>query len=800
MRPQAPPQWSRVYTSPIRLTTTKTPFIPCFPSLLFLPSLPFPFCPVSLYSRSVNSRTRFCNALLLCIAITVTSTGPVIARVARVEITERVPFAAGHSFGTVGPYEKIRGKLHYAIHPDHPRNASVVDLKLASEGRLRSDLSRVEAGRFVEILGGDPRNQAGEVEFSADFILLKPVHLERGNHRLLYGVTNRGNPLMLAFHNSAEGSTDPVTREHAGNGWLMREGYSLLWSGWNWDVDRPGETPLRTHLPIIVERDGSAMTGRVQAELDVLAEDGILTQPLAWGGSRAYAAAPGTEGDAVLTVRDGPDGERQAIASELWEFARLDDRGAPQHDPRAVYLRTGFQKGRIYELIYTAMHPRVVGLGLAAIRDAISFFHFETADDSGTPHPLVRNGRPDPEYAYIWGNSQSGRVIAHMIWQGFHIDERDRMVFEGARPHVAGGGKGGFNFRWAQTTHHPKHLGGNDFPADFFPFLYTPDGLEQFDPRGQAGRRHGDILALAKQEGRIPKILISNHELEYWTRSASLAHTDVEGKADATLHPHVRVYMVNGARHGSPGGSRFSGEAEHAIGQLDPRPVGRALLVALDRWVSRGVPPPPSRVPRTDAGQLVTADEHGRTYPAIPEYVAGGHTYPAVRHPGVNLRPQRLDYGPRFWREGIQDHVPPVPFGPRYRTLVPAFDADGNGIGGIRLPGLAVPLGTYAGFNPRKAEAGAPGYLTHFQSSFWPLARTRSERVAKGDQRLSIEERYSSHARYVDLVREAAQRLREEGFLLPEDEREIIRNAESLSWPPEVLADPPYWRMRTDEH
>ena len=249
------------------------------------------------------------------------------------------------------------------------------------------------------------------------------------------------------------------------------------------------------------------------------------------------------------------------IPREDWQFAVITPGGQPRFDPVHVYLPSGFKKGQLYELIYTAKHPRVVGLGLAAARDAISFFHFERADDLGTVNPLAPDGQPDAQYAYIFGISQSGRFITHMIYQGFHVDERNRMVFEGARPHVAGAGKGGFNYRFAQTTHHQKHLQGNYFPADHFPFHYTRDGELQHDPLGQAGRAHGDVFAEAKRLGKTPKVLITNHEGEYWTRSASLVHTDVEGRQDARLHPLVRVYMVNGVRPAWPSNRALWGSA-----------------------------------------------------------------------------------------------------------------------------------------------------------------------------------------------------------------------------------------------
>jgi hypothetical protein len=738
-----------------------------------------------------------CLLILLVALSMVSMRRDVHARVTEIEIVEREPFAGGMSFGDVGPYEVIRGRLHFSIDPDHPRNRAIVDLHFARQGRLREDISTIVDGQLVEKFGDDPRNSMGEVQFKGDFVLLKPLDLSKGNHRLLYDVNNRGNLLMLSYYNKASGSNRPRTAQHAGDGWLMKQGYSLLWSAWNWDVEKVGQSPLRINLPIVVEQDGSPMTGRVNAELEVQSRDDVTVQRIAWGGSRCYPASADAIDDAVLTVRDDPDGVRTVIPREQWQFAALGTDGEPRLDPVHVYLPEGYEKGRLYELLYTAENSRVVGLGLAAVRDAIAFFHFESADDAGLPSPLAVEDRADPQYAYIFGISQSGRFITHMIYQGFHVDERDRLVFEGARPHVPGAGKGGFNYRFAQTTHHQKHLQSNYFPADHFPFHYAPEGARQLDPLGQPGRREGDVLAVAKRIGQIPRVMVSNHEGEYWSRSASLLHTDTLGQSDATLHRLVRIYMVNGARHGTPGRSsrRFSSTSEHMMNQLDPSVVGRALLVALDQWVSDGIKPPPSRVPRLDRGELVSPIAHRDSFPTIPRYQIDGLDFPPPRLPGVNLRPPRVDYGSRFWTEGIQDNVPPAYYGPRFATLVPAIDGDGNPLGGIRLPRLEVPLGTYQGFNPRRRGTGAENYLKAFDSSFWPLATTRSERLANGDPRLSIEERYVDQAEYVKQIKNAANKLRDERFLLDEDAEAIVDFARKIAWPPKPIDRWPFWAV-----
>jgi hypothetical protein len=764
-------------------------------------------------------KAGFCLIVLLALTLVLASMS--FARVARVEITERVPFADGMKFGNVGAYEKIKGKLHYAVNPDNRFNAQIVDLQLAKEGRLRKDISEIdfEQGRIIEKIRGDALNDAGEVEFSGDFILLKPVNLNKGNHRLLYDINNRGRPRALPYYNDAASSNDPTTVEHAGNGWLMRQGYSVLWTAWNWDVERVGQNPLRIWLPIMVNADETTMVAKINAELTVWDRDGVQIDWFAWGGSRCYKAAedPVLKAQAELNVRDLPDvdtiGPRDIIPREDWQFAVVDGNGDPVLDPVPeadhVYYGSTFEKGRIYELIYWAKNPRVVGLGLAAIRDAISFFHFEAEDDLGNPNPLLRKNSPDPEYAYIFGISQSGRVATHMIYQGFHVDEQGRMVFEGARPHVAGGGKGGFNYRWAQTTHHPKHIEGNYFAADHFPFNFTPEGVWQFD-NDQLYDQYADVLAVAKALGKIPKIMIANHTLEYWTRAASLAHTDVFGSQDATPHENVRFYMVNGARHGNPSPTtrRTSSTAEHSGSHIDQRPIGRSLLVALDHWMTKGIEPPASAVPRIDQGELVTVEKHKADFPQVPYYTYGGVEFPALRHPGVNLKPPRADYGPDFFMPmpepgdpvpvpypGIQDNVPPDYFGPPYETRVPYFDSDGNGIGGIRLPDLTVPLGTYQGWNPRREGTGASNFLKPFDGSFWPFALTKEERESKGDPRPSIEARYKNKKEYVKQVEAAARELRKAGFLLKEDEKIIVEFAKGLYWPPVPTEIYPFWKL-----
>lgn len=669
------------------------------------------------------------DAARLAAVLLVAFVESVAAEVARLEVSSREPFAGGLVFGDSGAYEKLRGRLVYSVDVSSPANAPVVDLKLA------------------------PRDSRGRVRFAGDFVLLKPVDLARGNHRLLYEVTNRGNLGVLSRLNRGESTNDPATPAHAGNGFLMRQGYSILWSAWNWDVE-PGQGRLQIDLPVASE-GGRTITGLVAAEIVVSQPSEV--EPVAWGASRGYPPADPADADARLSVRDGQRAPREEIPRARWRF----------EDDGRVRLAGGFAPGRIYELVYRAKDPRVVGLGLAAIRDAISFFRHATRDEAGTANPLARVAadgapRPDPEKAYIFGISQSGRVIQHMLFAGLHVDEAGRMVFEGAMPHV-GWAKGSFNHRFAQTTRHPSPHEDHQYPADSFPSTTTPES----DP---STGRTGDVLAVPKAMGKVPLVMYTGTATEYWTRAASMLHTNATATKDAALDERVRIYVVTGAQHGIT--AARDRVYEYAPNPLDHSPPLRALLVALDRWATTGEPPPPSRYPRIDRGELVSAAEYAARFPRIP----------GVRVPQENLQPPRLDLGPRFEADGIVERVPPV-FGPAWPTLVPAPDADGNDRGGIRLPDVAVPLGAYAGWNLRPPAMGASGALARWSGSFFHFARTEEERARSSDPRPSLESRYPTREDYLRRVEASVEELRREGFLLADDARTLLEQARSLAWP-----------------
>lgn len=650
------------------------------------------------------------------------------AEVVRVEIRTRAPFADGRSFGSAGPYETIAGRMFIEVDPGSAANARISDLALA------------------------PRLANRRVACWTDFFLLKPVDARRGNRRILFDVNNRGNMLALWTFNDGERTNAPSTLAHAGNSFLMRHGYSVLSCGWNGEVIDDGTQRLLTGLPIASE-NGRTITGR--AHLEISTTEKVFSRAFSWSPWGVFAAFPAVSldpSDAVLSMRPSRLEAAITIPSTDWAFGRWEnDKLVP--DPTHLYVKEGFRPGWLYDLVYTAKEPRVTGLGLAALRDCVSFLRHGPAGPAEASNPLA--GAIDT--AYVTGISQSGRLIHHFIYEGFNTDEARRPVFDGALIHVAGSGKGMFNYRFRMTTEYGTCHEGNLSGSEFFPFAPGP----QTDPvMGESG----DTLTRARASGHVPKIIFTQTSTEYWSRAASLLHTDVEGRKDLELPPEVRVYLVAGAQHlGASDGT--AGICQQPRNTLDDRgPVARAMLVALDEWVSHGTPPPPSRHPRIADGTLV--DLKGWQFPRIP----------GVNLPSRYYEPLRLDFGPRFRTEGVADTIPPK-IGPAFRTLIPTVDTDGNETVGIRLPDVAVPLGTFTGWNLRAAAFGAEGVLSPLDGMYLPFALTKADREKADDPRPAVRERYPTRDVYLARMTDAALQLKRERFLLAEDVTAILQKA-----------------------
>jgi len=657
--------------------------------------------------------------------------GQAQAEVTRLQILSREPFADGKVFGLSGSYERLAGRMTIAVDPDLPANQRIADLQLA------------------------PRNDRGQVECQTDFFLLMPADPQRGNGAILYDVNNRGNKLAMETFNGAR-SNDPKTLTDAGNGFLMDHGYSVLWCGWNGEVIEDGTGRLLIDLPVAVDSAGEPLTG--PAHLEICTTEQVESRPFSWspwGISDAYPAVRLQQDHAKLVMRAEREADGVEVPKSDWAFARQDEDGRLVPDRQYLYVKGGFRPGWLYDLTYTAKGPRVTGLGLAAIRDSVAFFRYADADAYGVDNPLA--GAIDR--AHVFGISQSGRVIHHFVYEGFNTDQQKRQVFDGALIHVAGAGKGMFNHRFRMTTEYGTEHEGYLSGSESFPFTLT----EQTDP---VTGRSGDTGQRARQHGHLPKMIFTQSSTEYWSRAASLLHTDVEAKTDLPLPESMRIYLIAGSQH-LGGGPATTGMSQQPRNTLKHKPpILRAMLVNLDRWVRGQSDPPPSRYPRLDDKTLVDLETFRASFPKIP----------TVELPKSYYQPFRLDFGPRFYSEGIADTVPPK-MGLRYRTLVPAVDADGNELAGIRLPDITVPLGTHTGWNLRAEPYGAAGVLSRLDGMFLAFANTQAQRIQTGDPRASLKERYPSQEAYVARIAQAATRLHREGFLLAEDIIEIIESA-----------------------
>jgi len=631
------------------------------------------------------------------------------ARLVRLRVERREVVLGGRAFGQAGSYEKLVGKAEFAVDPSMLANGMIVDLRLA------------------------PRNARGEVEFTADFYLLKPVDPKKANGRLFYEVSNRGGKNLLVTFQKAIVSDDPTTENEFGDGSLMNQGYTLLWLGWQWDV-RDGR--MRMEIPIATDK-GRTITGLVRGNF-------ILNQrspaaSVADAGHKAYPPVAYESPEDVMTVRDERMDTPQIVPRATWRFV----------DSRMVALDGGFEPGRIYDVVYRATDPRVVGLGLAGTRDIVSFFKYERGN--ANPTPTIR-------YALGYGRSQSGRFLRHFIYQGFNADERGRMVFDGVLDVAGGAGRGSFNHRFAQASRDAREHYNFLFPVDLFPFTDGPST----DP--ETGVTDG-LLARAAQSGTAPKIFHVLTNSEYYNRAGSLIHTDPAGTRDAELPSNTRIYLMSSAPHFPqpfPPETNRDGSlvGTAALNPLNYFPVLRALMKAMDQWVVKDVLPPSSLYPRLRDNTLMA--RASSRWPAIPGF----------RLPPPQLVAYRLDFGPR-WKDGLVDLEPPHvgrPFGVR----VPAVDADGNDRAGIRLPELAAPLATYAGWNYRDPSIGAPAHLAGEIGSYIPFKKSRSERTRIGDSRLSVEERYPDKAHYMTRIRAVAASLVRQRFVLQSDVPDML--------------------------
>ncbi len=684
------------------------------------------------------------------------------ARITHIEITKTEPAFGGRSFGDAGPYEHLIGRVTGELDPADPANSGIQDINLA------------------------PRNARGMVEYVTNIELLKPADLARGNRILFFEVNNRGNKLAPVSFN--EGVTGGVADRNAlsspGDGWLMRAGYTMVWFGWEMDV-RPGMS--RIGMPAIVahNHDGSPITGLVRSEIitpvPAMSVPISLSQQIQNYPIDSYDSYPTASMDnstpfadgflPTLTVRAREQDPREPIPNSAWTFGTCAQGGALTPDEKHVCLRDGFKSGHLYELIYRAKDPTVGGLGFAAARDLGAFLRNSDKDDVGTANPVYR---PD-NLAIIEGSSQSGRMIRSLLALGFNRDEAGRRVFDGAFPHI-GGGLMPLNIRFGQPVRAWGEQTDHLYPAYDFPFTYA----RQTDPLTQ---RTGGLFDRCGATDTCPKLFHVATALEMWEGRQSLGLTDPLGRTDVADPPNVRTYIMASTQHGA---APLPLAARPPFGncqqQPNPNPqiwTMRALLTALTAWVRDGVAPPPSAKPRTADGTLVAPDRV--RFPEIPANFYGEVERPAVSPLRIYDNLHVLDFGPLYRAEdssGIITREPPQVGSGGYGILEIQVDADGNDLAGIRSVFLQTPIGTYTGWNLGRKDRFENG-MCNLQGSFIPFAATKAERIAAGDPRLSIEERYPTKDVYLAAFKQSANDLVAQRFLLPDDAALLMKRAES---------------------
>jgi len=642
------------------------------------------------------------------------------ARVLRVEVTSRADVLNGKQFGIAGSYERITGRVYFSLPIANPHNQLIVDLSNA-----------------VNL-------KDGEVEFSSDFIAVRPKDPQKGNGSMILEVPNRGHARLLSLVDGG----DLDLAHDAGDAWLLRNGFTVVSLGWQWDADGPDA--LRLYAPIAKDH-GNTIRGLLRGDL-MLAKT-LPEIPLghlfsAGIGGTEYAVADPNDPRNVLTVRASREAERTLIPRTEWQFAHTVD-GKLTPSNRHIHLTGGFQPGKIYEYVYTVADPVVAGGGFAVVRDFASYAKHNP--DSIAPAARV----------YGEGISQNGRFLRDFLYQGFNADEDGKIAIDGVLAHVAGAGRGSFNYRFAQPSRDAQPTSSVFFPTDIFPFT---DQQEKDPVTGETA----GLLDRATAEKVVAKIFFSNTSYEYFGRACALIHVTADGKQDAPISDYVRIYHFTGLQHFSGPFPPEKGEGDLVGQQLQsPLPVKyfwRAMIANMDAWVRSNTLPPTSSYPKIGDGTLVPLADYA--LPAIP----------AMNRPHEANTAYRLDFGPH-WQEGVLTVQPPR-VGPAFPVLVPQVDADGNETDGVRLPEVTVPLGTYASWNLRDPSIGAPDQRLPFETSYIPFPKTAADRQKTADPRKSIAERYSDRNDYMTNYTRAVDELIKERWILQEDRSAFLQRAE----------------------
>ena len=653
---------------------------------------------------------------------TLTATRPGIQHIVIDPDRSESPTFAGLSFGAVGQYEKLRGVAYGELDPADPRNAVITDLELA------------------------PVNERGLVEYSMDIFILKPVNPTQGNRRVLLDFNNRG-AMRVGLLNGARANNDPTTAQDAGDGFVFNLGYAVVGNGW--DISAAGHDSMKINVPVATNH-GAPITGP-SYEYIVFDNETTLTSDL------AYPAATLNQSQARLTVREHLDGRPVDIPASGWAYTSTEGT-AIQLLPEG----TPFRQSHIYEFTYTAKDPLVAGIGLAATRDFISFLRHASASAG---NPLADH----VDYTYSYSISQPSRTLNDFQQLGFNEDEHGNRVLDGILSHTGGGSGDQLNYRFAQTDRTERNRQNHLYPEGVFPFAHQV--LTDHLTGKTAGRS-----AAGAATNTLPKRFEVNTANEYWVKACSLLHTDTQGN-DLPDPENVRFYLLSGLSHGVGDVTR-RGKNQQLTNGVSPHAVHRALLIALDKWVSEGIEPPASRIPRASENAAFAITRPGFQAGYVPQEELGWPDIPGVTYTGLITTRYLLDFGPDFDR-GVVSNLPPSLKDRRaYPVFVSKVDADGNEVAGVRLPPVAAPTATTTGWALRRAgfaeNDGGEADGQHI-----PFAVTKEERMATGDPRRSLEERYGDHPGYVRAVAEAARQLEQDRFLLPADAQAYIDEAEA---------------------
>lgn len=641
------------------------------------------------------------------------------AKITRVEITNTEVYDGGRKFGDAGEYIKISGWAFGEVDPKNPLNSVIQDIELA--GNIR-----------------------GMVPYTSQFIILRPINMSKSNGILFLSLPNRGNAFA------------PDTA-------LLKRGYIYLWCAWQADV-LPGNDRLVMEVPNAKDST-QEITGKIRNEFEVNTVTKTLNLSSGYFSGlthRSYEPVSLDNKDATLTRRVHEEDRRELIPNSDWAFADCNTKDFPGMPSRTdISLKGGFDPNYIYELMYTAAKPLVMGLGFAAIRDMASFLKNELGDEAGHQNPLVMHGdaKTPVKAAIIQGVSQCGNFIRTFLQLGFNEDENKKIVFEGASDHI-GTRRISLNVRFGRPGGGGMQREDHTFPGNEPPFTWdvTTEPISGVK---------GGILEKCMQTNTCPKIIQTLSSSEYWQSRASLRTTD--GKKDLPLPANVRIYLFASTQHSpSKRNDNVSGFASNDNAYALNL---RALMIALESWVLNDKQPPASEYPKILDNTLAKPDKKSIGWTDIPGVPFNGK----ANEGGL------LDYGPAYNYRIISGVLrePPVEMKDKmYHVLVPKVDKDDNEVGGIRNTTVMAPLGTYTGWSLRQKGYGE-GDLNALNGMFIPFKNTKAERIAANDPRLSLEERYQTHQGYVDAVKKAADELVSKGYLLAEDAAQVIANAEA---------------------